>query len=103
MRVAASLPRAAVTIMLLAGRMGSAGMVDDLRRVARPWEFDVAGIASSVRVVAWHVRGDPQVPIAPWRAFEGVELHAVDGDSHELSREMWETALRDLARDGPQP
>ena len=97
MRVAATLPRAAVKLMLIAQRRGSDGMVDDVCRVARPWGFDVNRVASSVRVVAWHAEGDPQVPIAPWRRFEAVELHAVAGDSHDLRREMWETALRALA------
>jgi pimeloyl-ACP methyl ester carboxylesterase len=97
MRVAATLPRAAVKLMLIAERRGSDGMVDDVCRVARPWGFDVESVASSVRVVVWHAEGDPQVPIAPWRAFTDVELHAVPGDSHDLPREMWETALRALA------
>ena len=97
MRVAATLPRPAVTLMLASQRRGSAGMVDDVRRVARPWGFAVNDVVSSLRVVVWHAIGDPQVPIAPWRAFEGVELHEVAGGSHELPREIWEIALRELS------
>ncbi len=97
MRAAATLPRAAVKLMLMGQRRGSAGMVDDVCRVARPWGFRVEDVASSVRVVVWHVEGDPQVPVAPWRRINGIELHVIDGDSHELPREILETALRELA------
>lgn len=95
MRVAASLARPAVQLMLL-GRHGRAGMVDDVRRVARPWGFDVERVASSVRVVAWHAEGDRQVPMAPWREINGVELNVLPGDSHDVSPERWEIALRAL-------
>jgi pimeloyl-ACP methyl ester carboxylesterase len=101
MRVAATLPRAAVKLMMAIGKRGSAGMVDDVRRVARPWGFDVGSVASTVRVVAWHAEDDPQVPVAPWRTYPGVELHVIEDNSHELTRELWETALRNLARDEP--
>jgi pimeloyl-ACP methyl ester carboxylesterase len=96
MRVAAALPRAVTKLMLIAERRGTDGMVDDVCRVARPWGFDVEDVAKSVRVVVWHADADPQVPVAPWRAFEGVELHVVPCDSHELPRETWEVALREL-------
>jgi pimeloyl-ACP methyl ester carboxylesterase len=97
MRVAATLPRPAVTLMLASQRRGSAGMVDDVCRVARPWGFEVEAVVKSVRVVAWHPAGDPQVPIAPWRAVDGIELREVDGDSHELPRAVWASALRELS------
>jgi pimeloyl-ACP methyl ester carboxylesterase len=96
MRVAATLPRPAVTLMLASQRRASAGMVDDVCRVARPWGFEVGDVVKSVRVVVWHAAGDPQVPVAPWRAIGGIELHEVEGDSHELPRQIWETALREL-------
>ena len=98
MRAAAILPRAAVRLMLTPQGRGSEGMTDDICRVARPWGFDVGAVASSTRVIAWHPEGDPQVPVAPWRRVNGIELHVVDGDSHEVPRERWETALRALTR-----
>jgi len=97
MRVAANLPRPAVQLMLL-GR--SAGMADDVRRVARPWGFDVERVAASVRVVAWHAEHDPQVPVAPWRAVKGIELNVLPGDAHDVSRDLWKVALRSVAGDG---
>jgi len=72
-------------------------MVDDVCRVARPCGCEVEDVAQSVRVVVWHAVSDPQVPIAPWRKIRGVELHEVDGHSHDLQREVWETALRELS------
>jgi hypothetical protein len=102
MRAAAVLPRAVVRLMLTAQGRGSEGMTDDIRRVARPWGFDVEAVASSARVIVWHPEGDPQVPVTPWRRVKGIELHVVDGDSHEVPRERWETALRELARDDPK-
>lgn len=101
MRVGATLPRAAVRLMLVADRRGSDGMTDDICRVARPWGFDVEQVASSVRVVVWHADRDPQVPVAPWRRIDGIELHVVAGDWHEPPRELWEIALRDLVTDDP--
>jgi pimeloyl-ACP methyl ester carboxylesterase len=97
MRVAATMPRAAVQVMLMAEKRRSEGMVDDVCRVARPWGFDVKHVASATRVVAWHAEDDPQVPIAPWRAFTNVELHAFPGNDHEFPRDVWEAALRELA------
>ena len=94
MRVAATLPRPAVRLMLL-GR--PSGMVDDVCRVSRPWGFDVEQLASSVRIVAWHAEGDRQVPAAPWRAVKGVELNLVGGDSHDVAPDLWEIALREVA------
>ena len=102
MRVAATLPRSAVHLMLLAERRASAGMVDDVCRVGRPWGFDVERVASSVPVVAWHYEADPQVPVAPWRAFDGVELHVLAGAEHQVPRDRWENALRVLASDEPK-
>jgi pimeloyl-ACP methyl ester carboxylesterase len=99
MRAAAVLPRAVVRLMLTAQGRGSEGMTDDICRVARPWGFDVEAVASSGRVIVWHAEGDPQVPVTPWRRVQGIELHVVDGNSHEVPRERWETALRELARD----
>lgn len=74
-------------------------MVDDVRRVACPWGFDVERLVSSVPVVAWHAAHDRQVPVAPWRAIKGVDLNVVDGDSHDVGPELWEVALRTLATD----
>lgn len=99
MRVAAALPRGAVRLMLL-GRPSSTGMADDVRRVARPWGFGVDQIARSVRVVAWHADGDRTVPAGPWRHIDGVELRVLAGDSHEVSRDLWERALREVAGGG---
>ena len=73
--------------------MVAADLVDDVRRVARPWGFDVEELATSVRIVAWHAERDPQVPIGPWRAISGVDLHVLPGDSHDVSRELWAAAL----------
>jgi pimeloyl-ACP methyl ester carboxylesterase len=101
MRAAAALPRAVVGLMLTAQGRGSEGMTDDICRVARPWGFTVEAVASSARVIVWHAEHDPQVPVAPWRRVNGIELHVLDGDSHEVPRERWETALRALARDDP--
>ena len=99
MRAAALLPRAGVRLMLSAQGRGSDGMTDDICRVGRPWGFSVDAVAASTRVVVWHPERDPQVPVAPWRRINGIELHVVDGDSHEVPRERWETALRALTRD----
>jgi pimeloyl-ACP methyl ester carboxylesterase len=102
MEAAARLPRPAIRSMFLLGRHSSAGMVDDVRRVARPWGFGVERVASAVRVVAWHAEGDRQVPLAPWRALDGIELTVVSGDSHDVSSDLWEVALRRVAIDEPQ-
>jgi pimeloyl-ACP methyl ester carboxylesterase len=100
MRVAAGLPRPAIQAMLVLGtRSRATGMVDDVRRVAVPWGFDVEEVASTVRVVAWHAEGDRQVPVAPWRGVRGIELNVVAGDAHEVPRELWEAALRGVAND----
>ena len=101
MRAAAMLPRAVVRMMLVAQGRGSEGMTDDICRVARPWGFDVEAVASAGRVIVWHAEGDPQVPVAPWRRIDGIELHVVDGDSHEVPRELWEEALARARRDEP--
>jgi pimeloyl-ACP methyl ester carboxylesterase len=101
MRLAARLPRPAVQLMLALGRSSSAGMVDDVCRVARPWGFGVEEVSASVRMIAWHAAGDPQVPIAPWRAVDGVELNVVAGRSHEISRDVWTTALQTLGEGAP--
>jgi pimeloyl-ACP methyl ester carboxylesterase len=102
MRVAATCPRSVVKLMLIGERRGSDGMVDDVCRVGRPWGFDVDQVASSVPVVAWHPESDPHVPIAPWRAFGNVQLNVVSGDSHEITRDRWATALGALASDEPK-
>ena len=99
MRAAAVLPRSAIRLMFLLGLQTNAGMVDDVRRVARPWEFDIEQVALSVRVRAWHADGDRQVPSAPWRDVKGIELTIVPGDFHEFPVELWETALRRTADD----
>lgn len=102
MRVAATLPRSAVRAMLLIGRQSSVGMIDDVRRVARPWPFDVERVASSVPVFAWHAEADRQVPLAPWRDVNGIELTVLPGASHGVSREVWEDALRSVTNaEGP--
>jgi pimeloyl-ACP methyl ester carboxylesterase len=93
MRVAAALPRAVLHFILFLGRQSSAGMVDDVRRVARPWGFTVERIASTARVVVWHAEDDPQVPIAPWRDITGITLNVVPGAEHEPSADTWEAAL----------
>ena len=76
-------------------------MTDDICRVARPWGFDIEAVASAGRVIVWHAEGDPQVPVAPWRRIAGIELRVVGGDSHEVPRALWDTALCELARDDP--
>jgi pimeloyl-ACP methyl ester carboxylesterase len=97
MRVAAALPRPALQLMFLFGRHSSSGMIDDVRRVARPWRFRVEHVASSVRVIAWHAEGDRQVPVAPWREINGIALKVVSGASHDPSIDLWEVALRTVA------
>jgi pimeloyl-ACP methyl ester carboxylesterase len=96
MRVGSVLPRSAVQLMLTFGRRPGAGMVDDVCRVARPWGFDVEDVASSVPVVIWHAERDAQVPLAPWRAVEGITLNVVPGDAHDPPPELWEHALRGI-------
>jgi pimeloyl-ACP methyl ester carboxylesterase len=97
MRAAAILPRSVMRMMFKLGRRSSVGMVDDVRRVTRPWQFDVDRIASSVPVLAWHAEADRQVPLAPWRDVDGIELTVVPGASHEVSSELWEVALQAVA------
>lgn len=103
MRSATVLPRSALRVMFVFGRQSSAGMVDDTRRVARPWGFDVDGVASAVPVLVWHSAGDREVPVAPWRDVKGVELTVVPGDSHDPSPEVWADALRRVVNDDPSP
>ena len=78
-------------------------MVDDTRRVARPWGFDVDEIAAAVPVLVWHSAGDHQVPVAPWRDVKGIQLTVVPGDSHDPSPELWADALRRVVNDDPSP
>jgi pimeloyl-ACP methyl ester carboxylesterase len=117
MRAAPTLPRPALRVMFLLGSMlGLAprgvgalrepndGFLDDVRRVARPWGFDVKQVAASVPVLAWHAEDDPQVPVTPWRNVPGVELAVLPGGTHEVSSDVWKAALRRVARvEGPPP
>ncbi len=96
MRAAAVLPRPAIRLMFLIGRQTSAGMVDDVRRVSRPWNFSVEDVASSTRVEAWHAAGDRQVPVTPWRGVADVHLTILEGNSHETPPDVWESALRSM-------
>jgi hypothetical protein len=73
-------------------------MADDVRRVAAPWGFEIDGVAARTPVFAWHCSGDPQVPIDPWRHVDGVHLTALDGQSHEISKEAWEAAVGQAVR-----
>jgi hypothetical protein len=64
-----------------------------VRRVARPWGFDVETVARTHRVVAWHSQDDRQTPLAPWRSIRGIELRARPGDTHECTPEIWVEAI----------
>jgi pimeloyl-ACP methyl ester carboxylesterase len=112
MRAAPILPRSALRLMFSAGtwfgvaprpigarRTSNVGWVDDVRRVARPWGFDVARVTSSVRVLAWHAEGDRQVPITPWKDVPGAELTVLPGAAHDVASEVWEIALRRVTHD----
>jgi pimeloyl-ACP methyl ester carboxylesterase len=96
MRAAVALPRPAVRLMFLLERQTSVGQVDDVRRVARPWEFEVERVASAVRVLAFHAERDRQVPLAPWRDVKGIELTIVPGDAHDFPPDLWTLVLRRL-------
>jgi pimeloyl-ACP methyl ester carboxylesterase len=98
MRCGAVLPRSALRAMFALGRQSSEGMVDDTRRVAKPWGFDIDRVAAAVPVFAWHCQGDRQVPVAPWREFDGIDLSVLPCDSHDVSSALWETAVRRVAR-----
>lgn len=104
MRAAARLPRPAIRLMFLVGRQTSVGMVDDVRRAARPWPFDAALVAASMPVFVWHAEADRQVPLAPWRNIDGIALTVLPGASHEVSRDLWQGALRTVTgSDAPPP
>jgi pimeloyl-ACP methyl ester carboxylesterase len=96
MRVAATAPRGVVRAMFVASGRRSEGMVDDVRRVARPWGFDVDAVAARTPVRAWHAAGDREVPIGPWQGRPGIALTIVSGGDHEVDRATWRAALRAL-------
>jgi pimeloyl-ACP methyl ester carboxylesterase len=96
MRAASALPRPALRLMFLLGMQTTVGMVDDVRRVSHPWTFEITTVSSTVRVLAWHAEGDPQVPAAPWHDIAGVGLTITSGDAHETPPDVWESALRSV-------
>ncbi len=96
MFVAARSPRPAVRALFV-GRGAPDGMIDDVRRVARPWEFSPRDVVTEHRVVVWHARDDDQVPVRPWRKFDSVELRLRDGTEHAIAIEDWREALNLVA------
>jgi len=96
MRAGAALPRPAVRLMFVLEGQTCVGQVDDVRRVTRPWGFDVERVASAVRVLAFHAESDPYVPLAPWRDVKGIELTIVPGDAHDFPPDLWTLVLRRL-------
>ncbi len=69
------------------------GHVDDVRRVSRPWGFDVAETARRLPVGVWHAIDDPEVPLDPWLAVADVDLRARPGADHVPSDAIWREAL----------
>ena len=82
--------------MFFAGMQRSVGMVDDVRRVAQPWPFDLEQIVASIPVFVWHAGGDRQVPVAPWCNVDGVHFTVLPGAAHEISQAAWGDALRSV-------
>ena len=93
MRAAVALPRPLLRVMFLVGGQRQQGMIDDVRRVAQPWTFDIDQVALRVPVYAWHCAGDPQVPVAPWRGYQHIRLTVFDGDSHHIPPVVWQAAV----------
>lgn len=90
MKAAQVLSRPLLRVALAATGRRTAGHVDDIRRVARPWGFAISELPSSPPVHAWHATNDPNVPIGPWRNQSTITLHEHSGNWHETSEPVWE-------------
>lgn len=75
----------------------SAGQVDDIRRVATDWGFDVDDVLGRTTARGWHAEQDPEAPLAPWQG-RTVELHVGDGCNHDVSDARWQDVLEWLRR-----
>jgi pimeloyl-ACP methyl ester carboxylesterase len=99
MKAAQVLPRPLLQVALAATGRRTAGHVDDIRRVARPWGFALSELPSLPPVGVWHAADDPNVPIEPWRNQVTVALHEHEGNWHEPSETVW-TEVFDWAKSG---
>ncbi len=93
MRIGRSCPRRVLQLSLAAVGRRHPGQVDDIRRVARPWGFEIADVTSRVPVVAWHGTRDAEVPIAPWSRRADVTVQSLDTADHEPATATWAAAL----------
>ena len=74
MTIGQRLPRSALKLVLRASGRPSVGQLDDVRRISRPWGFDVEAVAQLVPIEVWHGERDAEVPVAPWQAHNAVSL-----------------------------
>ncbi len=89
MKAAQVLPRTLFRSPLVATGRRTVGHADDIRRVARPWGFEVDGLPAHVPVAAWHSTGDHSVPVEPWRNCARISLDESPGEWHEPHDETW--------------
>jgi pimeloyl-ACP methyl ester carboxylesterase len=101
MLVAARAPRSLLR-MVFVGKRASPGMIDDVRRIGRPWQFHPYEVARTHPVVVWHAREDREVPLHPWSQIDGIELRLRPGDSHAVPLDVWEDALSLVRTDKAQ-
>jgi pimeloyl-ACP methyl ester carboxylesterase len=97
MKAAQVLPRPLLQVALAATGRRTAGHVDDIRRVARPWGFALSELPSLPPAAVWHAADDPNVPITPWRNKVNVALHEQEGKWHKPSETVW-TEVFDWAK-----
>lgn len=93
MRLAQVLPRPALAAAMAVTGRRTPGHIDDVRRVARPWGFNLEDATRVAQVAGWHAEDDPEVPIEPWQA-AGVELRPGSPGTHKPSQDLWIDVLR---------
>lgn len=93
MHIGQRFPRTVLRVALGAVGRRNPGHIDDVRRVARPWGFDVADVNKRVPVAVWHSGHDTETPIGPWKGTPHLTLNETADLEHVPSAETWSDVL----------